>query len=83
VHALHSVFTESAKRRKEWKKPIKGGMSTKKTALQNWREARRTRGWELHEQGWKQKDIAQALHDMIKLTKELASLLGISLEEVV
>lgn len=28
---------------------------------QNWREGRRLRAWELHEQGWKQKDIAQAL----------------------
>ena len=36
-------------------------MSTKKTAPQNWREARRMQGWDLHEQGWKQKDIAKAL----------------------
>jgi len=28
---------------------------------QNWREGRRLRAWELHEQGWKQKEIAQAL----------------------
>lgn len=28
---------------------------------QNWREGRRLRAWELHEQGWKQKDIADAL----------------------
>jgi transposase len=27
----------------------------------DWREGRRLRAWELHEQGWKQKDIAQAL----------------------
>jgi predicted transcriptional regulator len=28
---------------------------------QDWREARRYRAWELKQQGWKQKDIAQAL----------------------
>jgi hypothetical protein len=28
---------------------------------QNWREARRRRAWEMHETGWKQKDIAEAL----------------------
>jgi transposase len=27
----------------------------------NWREGRRLRAWELHQQGWKQKDIAAAL----------------------
>jgi transposase len=27
----------------------------------DWREGRRQRAWELHEQGWKQKDIAAAL----------------------
>jgi transposase len=27
----------------------------------NWREGRRLRAWELHQQGWKQKDIAEAL----------------------
>ena len=27
----------------------------------DWREGRRLRAWELHEQGWKQKDIAAAL----------------------
>lgn len=27
----------------------------------DWREGRRLRAWELHEQGWKQKDIAEAL----------------------
>lgn len=36
-------------------------MSRKTTPPSNWREARRLRAWELHEQGWKQKDIAQAL----------------------
>ncbi len=36
-------------------------MSKKSTPPQNWREARRMRAWELHEQGWKQKDIAAAL----------------------
>lgn len=28
---------------------------------QDWREGRRLRAWELHQQGWKQKDIAAAL----------------------
>src|SRR5881392_2829590 len=41
--------------------PIKGGMSKKLIPPQNWREGRRMRAWELHEQGWKQKDIATAL----------------------
>ena len=27
----------------------------------DWREGRQMRTWELHEAGWKQKDIAQAL----------------------
>jgi transposase len=27
----------------------------------DWREGRRLRAWDLHQQGWKQKDIAQAL----------------------
>src|SRR5215510_308316 len=27
----------------------------------SWREGRRLRAWELHQQGWKQKDIALAL----------------------
>ena len=27
----------------------------------DWREGRRVRTWELHQQGWKQKDIAAAL----------------------
>jgi transposase len=36
-------------------------MSKKTTPPKNWREGRRMRAWELHEQGWKQKDIAQAL----------------------
>lgn len=40
---------------------MKGGMSKKSTPPQNWREARRMRAWELHEAGWKQKDIAAAL----------------------
>ena len=35
-------------------------MSRKTTPPSNWREARRLRAWELHEQGWKQKGIAQA-----------------------
>jgi len=30
-------------------------------AKQDWREARRYRAWKLKQQGWKQKDIAQAL----------------------
>jgi transposase len=36
-------------------------MSKKSTPPQDWREGRRMRAWELHEQGWKQKDIAAAL----------------------
>ena len=27
----------------------------------NWREGRRLRAWELHQKGWKQRDIAEAL----------------------
>jgi len=41
--------------------PIEGGMSKKSTPPTDWREARRMRAWELHEAGWKQKDIAEAL----------------------
>jgi transposase len=36
-------------------------MNKKSIPPQNWREGRRMRAWELHEQGWKQKDIAAAL----------------------
>ena len=36
-------------------------MSKKSTPPKDWREARRMRAWELHEHGWKQKDIAAAL----------------------
>lgn len=36
-------------------------MSKKSTPPTDWREARRMRAWELHEAGWKQKDIAEAL----------------------
>jgi len=36
-------------------------MSKKSTSSKDWREGRRMRAWELHEQGWKQKDIAAAL----------------------
>jgi transposase len=36
-------------------------MSNKSTPPKDWREGRRMRAWELHEQGWKQKDIAAAL----------------------
>jgi transposase len=36
-------------------------MSKKSIPPQDWREGRRMRAWELHEQGWKQKDIAAAL----------------------
>jgi transposase len=36
-------------------------MSKKSTSPQDWREGRRMRAWELHEHGWKQKDIAAAL----------------------
>lgn len=36
-------------------------MNEKSKPPQNWREGRRMRAWELHEAGWKQKDIAAAL----------------------
>jgi transposase len=36
-------------------------MSKKSTSPKDWREGRRMRAWELHEHGWKQKDIAAAL----------------------
>lgn len=35
--------------------------SQRKQEPTDWREGRRQRAWELHEQGWKQKDIAAAL----------------------
>lgn len=40
---------------------MKGGMKTSTPLPKDWREGRRLRAWELHEQGWKQKDIAAAL----------------------
>src|SRR5215469_1248092 len=40
---------------------MKGGMSKKEPLPKDWREGRRLRGWQLYEQGWKQKDIADAL----------------------
>lgn len=33
----------------------------RRLAPRDWREGRRLRAWELHQQGWKQKDIAAAL----------------------
>jgi transposase len=36
-------------------------MSEKEAKPQGWKEAQRIRGWELHENGWKQKAIAEAL----------------------
>lgn len=36
-------------------------MKKKSTPRKNWREERRMQVWKLHEQGWKQKDIATAL----------------------
>ena len=36
-------------------------MKKKATPAKNWREERRMQAWKLHEQGWKQKDIATAL----------------------
>lgn len=36
-------------------------MSKKSTPAKNWREERRMQAWKLHQQGWKQKDIATAL----------------------
>ncbi len=41
--------------------PTQGGMSKKPIPPQNGREGRWMRAWELHEAGWKQKDIAAAL----------------------
>jgi transposase len=35
-------------------------MNKNLTPPKDWREARRLRAWQLHEQGWKQKDIAAA-----------------------
>ncbi len=35
--------------------------TAKETAPQNWRECRRLRAWELHRQGYKQQEIANAL----------------------
>src|SRR5437879_2345268 len=36
-------------------------MSKNLTPPKDWREGRRMRAWQLHKQGWKQKDIAAAL----------------------
>jgi len=36
-------------------------MSKKEPLPKDWREGRRLRAWQLYQQGWKQKDIAQAL----------------------
>lgn len=36
-------------------------MSKKSTTVKNWREERRMQAWKLHQQGWKQRDIATAL----------------------
>jgi transposase len=36
-------------------------MKKKSTPAKNWREERRMQAWKLHEQGWRQKDIAIAL----------------------
>jgi transposase len=36
-------------------------MDEKKQKAQDWREARRSRAWELKQKGWKQKDIAEGL----------------------
>ena len=36
-------------------------MKKKATPAKSWREERRMQAWKLHEQGWKQKDIATAL----------------------
>jgi transposase len=36
-------------------------MSKKSRPQKNWREERRMQAWKLHEKGWKQKDIAEAL----------------------
>lgn len=36
-------------------------MSKKEPLPKDWREGRRLRAWQLYQQGWKQKDIAEAL----------------------
>src|SRR5260370_41666661 len=36
-------------------------MKKKSTPAKNWREERRMQAWKLHEQGWKQKEIARTL----------------------
>ncbi|WP_236600255.1 helix-turn-helix domain-containing protein [Ktedonobacter sp. SOSP1-85] len=36
-------------------------MSKKEALPKDWREGRRLRAWQLYQQGWKQKDIAEAL----------------------
>lgn len=36
-------------------------MNKKSTSPKNWREERRMQAWKLHEKGWKQRDIAEAL----------------------
>src|SRR5258708_34305165 len=40
---------------------MKGGMKTSTHLPKDWREGRRLRAWELYEQGWAQKKIAEAL----------------------
>ena len=39
---------------------MKGGMNTKEPSPNDWREYRRLRAWQLHQQGWQQKAIAAA-----------------------
>ncbi len=36
-------------------------MSKKSIPQKNWSEERRMQAWKLHEKGWKQRDIAEAL----------------------
>jgi transcriptional regulator len=36
-------------------------MSKKSTSPTNWREEHRMQAWKLHEKGWKQNEIAEAL----------------------
>src|SRR5579884_648659 len=40
---------------------MKGGMKTTTSLPKDWREGRRLRAWELYEQGWPQRKIAEAL----------------------
>ena len=51
----------STRRTKVLKNVVDTGSYEQDYSPQNWREGCRLRAWELHEQGWKQKHIAEAL----------------------